>query len=49
MPAPGAGCLCDSSHTMGAVNGVCVHVRFVLFMHVDEGAIEGGLLGLCLD
>lgn len=49
MLAPGAGCLCGSIRTMGAMNGVCVHVRFVLFIHVDGGVIEGGLSGLCLD
>lgn len=49
MLAPGTGCLCDSIHTMGAQNGVCVHVCFVLFIHMEEGVFEGGLWGLCLD
>lgn len=49
MLAPGAVCLCDSVHTIGAKNGVCVHVCFVLFIHMDEGGFEGDLLGLCLD
>lgn len=46
MLAPGAVCLCDSVHTIRAKNGVCVHVCFVLFIHMDEGVFErGGSLG----
>lgn len=49
MLAPGTGCLCDSVHTMGAGEGVCVHVCFLLFIHIDKRVFEGGPWGLCLD
>ena len=45
MLAPGGGCVCVRVCvrilTIGAKNGVCVHVCFALFIHMDEGAFQG--------